>query len=117
GLRLVGNDQVDVEVDGVAESLAPQAGAVGIIEGDEAGLRLAVLAVTVLALEGRGETQIFKCRSFDYAPCGRFAQDDRRALFSAADDFVQDLAGFAVADLRSVDDAGAVFGGDGDAVD
>ncbi len=55
GFRLIGNDEVEVEVDGVAESLAAGAGAVGIVEGEEARLGLAVLAVAGGALKGSGK--------------------------------------------------------------
>ena len=45
GLGAVGDDEVGVEVDGVAEALAARARAVWIVEGEEAGLGLAVGAV------------------------------------------------------------------------
>src|SRR5207302_7527732 len=54
GLRFVGDDEVGVEVDGVAEALAAGAGAVGVVEGEEAGLGLAVGAVAGGAFEGCG---------------------------------------------------------------
>ena len=55
GLGFVGDDEVGVEVDGVAEALAAGAGAVGVVEGEEAGFGLAVGAVAGGALEGGGE--------------------------------------------------------------
>ena len=58
GLGAVGDDEVGVEVDGVAEALAAGAGAVGIVEGEEAGLGLAVGAVAGGALEGGGEAEV-----------------------------------------------------------
>ncbi len=57
GPGAVGDDEVGVEVDGVAEALAARAGAVGIVEGEEAGLGLAVGAVAGGALEGGGEAE------------------------------------------------------------
>ena len=54
GLRFVGDDEVGVEVDGVAEALAAGAGAEGVVEGEEARLGLAVGAVAGGALEGGG---------------------------------------------------------------
>ena len=36
-LSLVGNDQIEIEVEGVAESLATRAGAVGIVEEKSLG--------------------------------------------------------------------------------
>src|SRR6185437_12031263 len=41
-LRFVGNDEVEVEVDGVAKALAARAGSVGVVEGEQARLRLAI---------------------------------------------------------------------------
>ncbi len=60
GLRAVGDDEVGVEVDGVAEALAAGAGAVGIVEGEEARLGLAVGAVAGGALEGGGEAEVLR---------------------------------------------------------
>ncbi len=101
GLRLVGNDEVEVEVDGVAEALAARACAEGIVEGEEARLGLAIDAMAGLALEGGGEAEAF-------AVCD---------IRIARDDFIQYFARFAVADFCRVDDAGAVVGADDDAVD
>ena len=50
-LGFVRNDQIEIEVDGVAETLAARAGAVRIVEGKQARLRLLVAHVAVLALE------------------------------------------------------------------
>ncbi len=50
-LAAVGNHQVDVEIDGVAESLAARAGAVRIVERKQARLRLLVHQAAGLALE------------------------------------------------------------------
>ena len=58
GLGAVGDDEVGVEVDGVAEALAAGAGSVGIVEGEEARLGLAVGAVAGGALEGGGEAEV-----------------------------------------------------------
>ena len=71
GAGAVGEDEVGVEVDGVAEALATRAGAVGIVEGEETGLRLAVGAMAGGALECGGEAEMlrrclrFQRRSFD----------------------------------------------------
>ena len=59
-LRAVGDDEVGVEVDGVAEALAARAGAVGIVEGEEARLGLAVGAMAGGALEGGGEAEALR---------------------------------------------------------
>ncbi len=55
GAAAVGKDEVGVEVDGVAEALAARAGSVGIVEGEETRLRLAVGAMAGGALECGGE--------------------------------------------------------------
>ncbi len=95
--RLVRDDQVHVEVDGVAEALAARAGAVGAVEREQARLGLVEAQVAALALEALREAE------------ARRLALRRRGL----DD---DLAGFAVAGLDSVHDAGARVGGDADAV-
>ena len=60
GFGFVGDDEVGVEVDGVAEALAARAGAVGVVEGEEAGFGLAVGAVAGGALEGGGEAEVLR---------------------------------------------------------
>ena len=55
-LLLVRNDQVQVEIDGVAEALAALAGSVRIVEREQPGLGLAVDAMAELTLEGLRET-------------------------------------------------------------
>ena len=62
GAGAVGKDEVWVEVDGVAEALAARAGAVGIVEGEETRLRLAVGAMAGGALEGGGKPQMLRLR-------------------------------------------------------
>ena len=57
GLGFIGNDEVEIEVDGVAKALAARACAKGIVEGEEARLGLAVDAMAGFALEGGGEAQ------------------------------------------------------------
>ena len=51
GFDSVGDDEVEVEVDGVAEALATGTCAEGIVEAEEARLRLAARTMTALALE------------------------------------------------------------------
>src|SRR5271170_6919172 len=75
-LRLVGDDEVEVEVDSVAEALATRAGAEGVVEGEEARFGLAVDTMAGLALEGCGEAQTFAFCDFRVA----------------WDDFVEDFA-------------------------
>src|SRR5271157_4875770 len=58
--RLVRNDQVHVEVDGVAEALAARAGAVGAVEREQARLGLVEAQVAALALEALGEAEVLR---------------------------------------------------------
>ena len=51
GFAAIGDDEIQIEVDGVAESLAARAGAVGIVEGEEARLGLLVDGAAVFAFE------------------------------------------------------------------
>jgi hypothetical protein len=61
-LLLIGNDQVEIEVDGVAEALAALAGAIRVVEREQPGLGLAVDAVAEFAFKGLGEAQPFGFR-------------------------------------------------------
>ena len=99
GLRFVGNHQVEIEVDGVAEALAARTGAVRIVEGEQARLGLLVAQVAVLAFEALGKTQPL------------------RRLVVARGGLENDFAGFAIADLDGVHDAGAGVGSNHQAVD
>ena len=56
-LRLVGDHQVQIEVDGVAEALAARAGAVRVVEREQARLGLFVAKIAALALEALREAQ------------------------------------------------------------
>ena len=98
GLRLVGNHQVEIEVDGVAETLAARAGAVGIVEGEQARLGLLVAQVAVLALEALRKAEAL------------------RGLAVARSGLEDDFAGLAIADLDGVHDAGAGVGRNDQAV-
>ena len=79
--RFVGNDQVEIEVDGVAESLAARASAVRIVEREQPRLGLLVAHVAGLAFEALGETQAL------------------RWLVVARGRLEDDLAGLAIADF------------------
>ncbi len=95
----VGNNEVEIEIDGVAETLAARAGAVRIVEGKQARLGLFVAAAVVLAFEALGKTQTL----------GWFAV--------ARHGVENNFAGLAIADLDGIDDAGALIGGDDEAID
>ncbi len=100
GLRAVGDDEVGIEVDGVAEALAAGAGSVGVVEGEEAGFGLAVGSVAGSAFEGGGKAEVLGCG------------------FGVAGDGVElDFTGLAVTGLDGVYDSCAGVGGDGEAVD
>ena len=89
-LRLVGNHQVEIEVDGVAESLAARAGAVRIVEREQAAARAP--------------------RSACCSACTRSAaKSSRRCEGSLVtrNRLEDDFAGLAIADLDGVHDAGA----------
>ena len=99
-LRLIGKDEVGIEVDGIAEALAAWAGAVGVVEGEESRFRFAVGAMAGGALKCYGETEL----------CGLFVLVARHRE-------ELDFAGFAVTGLDGVDDAGAKFRIDCETVD
>ncbi len=89
GLRLVRYDQVKIEVDGVAEALAPRAGAVRVVERKQAGFGFLVAQMASFALETLGETE------------------PSRRLTVTRGGLKDDLAGLAIADFDGVHDAGA----------
>ena len=88
-LRWIRYHQVQIEVDGVAETLAPRTGAIGIVEGKEPRLRFFVTKIAMLALKTVGEARAL------------------RRLVVARNGFKDDLSGLAVANLDGIDDAGA----------
>ena len=97
----IGDDEVEVEVDGVAEALAARACAVGIVEGEEARLGLLVDGAVVLALEAVVEDQAL-----------------RRIARGIGKKFEDGFAvAFAVADLDGIDEARARLGIDGEPID
>src|SRR5436305_1398217 len=57
GLQLVRDYKVQIEVDGIAKSLALRTRTVGIIEGEEPWLGLFVFQMAVLALKPLGEAK------------------------------------------------------------
>ena len=59
-LRLVGNHQVEIEINGVAEALAARAGAVGIVEGEQPRLGLLVAQIAVLAFKALGKAELLR---------------------------------------------------------
>ena len=114
GFGFVWDDEVGIEIDGVAEALAARAGAVGVVEAEEAGFGVAVGAVAGGALEGCGEAEGFW---WQVRRSLRFGRDD--ILFGvglAGEGAKDDFSGFAVAGFDGVYEAGAVVVGDGEAV-
>ena len=88
-LRFVGNDQVEIEVDGVAKTLAARAGAVRIVERKQARFGLLVAQVAMFALEALRETRSL------------------RRLVVVRGSLEDDLAGLAIADFDGIYNAGA----------
>ena len=99
--RLVGDNEVEIEIDGVAEPLTAWAGAVGIIEREQARLGFVVSTAVVFAFEALGEAKALELFIFVVAGSG----------------FEDDFSCFAVADFYGVDDSRAGVGGNGDAID
>ena len=58
GLGAVGDDAVEVEVNGVAEALAARAGAIGTVEAEQARLRLGVGGAAAAAFETLAEAPL-----------------------------------------------------------
>ncbi len=101
GFAAIGDDQVDIEVDGIAEALAARAGAVRIIEGEQARLGLLIGEAALLALEAIAEDDAL---GFGMRLRGRKFEDG----FALA---------FAIADLHGVGQARADVGRDDQAID
>ena len=100
GEVFVGNNEIQVEVHGVAETLAAWAGAEGIIEAEQARLWFAAGPVAALALVCAGE-----------------AKAATVSLFVTWRFFKNNFAGLAIRNLDGIDDAGTVLGAHGDAVE
>ena len=101
GLAAIGNDQVEVEVDGIAEALAARAGAVRIVERKQARLGLLIDEAALLALEAIAEDDAL---GFRMRLRGRKFEDG----FALA---------VAIADFHGVGQTRADFGGDDQAID
>ena len=88
-LRFVGNHQVEIEIDGVAKTLAARTCAIRIIEGKQARLRFFVAQIALLALKALGKPQLL------------------RRLIVTWGGLKDDLTGFAIADFDGIHDTGA----------
>jgi len=94
GAGAVGDDEVGIEVDGVAEALAARAGAERIIEREEAGLRFLVERAVIFAFEALVESEAL-----------------RRIAGRVGDKFQHGLAAsFAITDLDGIHETRAGFG-------
>src|SRR5512142_440124 len=93
-LGLVRDDQVHVEVDGIAEPLATRTGAIRVVERKQPRFRLLVSDVAALALEALG-----------VSPALRLSRIGGRGLEHY-------FAGLAVAGLDGVNQAGTNVGSD-----
>ena len=67
-LAFVGNDEVEIEINGVAKALAARTGAIRIVERKQPRLRLFVAAAIVLALEALRKTQPLRSFARAIAP-------------------------------------------------
>ena len=99
-LAAVGNHQIDIEIDGIAEALAARAGPVGIVERKQARFGLLIHGAARLALESLVEDHAFRGSA-------------RRLGHKFEDRFP---ASFAIADLDRIDQPRAHFGTDREAV-
>ena len=97
----VGYDEVEIEIDGVAEALAARASAIGIVEGKEPRLGLLVERAVVFALEALIEGEALGGRAGGIG--GKFEDGFAAAL--------------AVADFNGIDEARARLRVGGKAVD
>ena len=120
GEGFVGDDEVDVEIDGVAEALTAGTCAEWVVEAEEAGFGFFGGEVAEAAFVGGGEAvewaggvRRWRSRSFAALRMTNFFW----GWGGAGDFFEDDFAGFAVGDFDGVHDAGAVFWRDYDAVD
>ena len=100
GLAGVGDDEIQIEIDGISETLAARARSVRIVKGEKAGLRLLVKRAIILAFESLVEGE----------PLGGISGGVRH-------EFENGLAlPFAVTDFDGVDETRARFRTDGEAI-
>ena len=88
GQGFVRNHEIQIEVNGVSESLTPRAGAVWVVEREQSRFRFLVANIADFAFEALGETQLFGSLSF------------------ARSGFEDDFTGLAITDLNRIHDAG-----------
>src|SRR6202035_2614670 len=82
GLAAIGDDQIDIEVDGVAKSLATRARAVGIVEGKQARLGLLIGEGAIFAFKAIAKDDAFgRCAGFG----GRKFEDGFALAIAIAD--------------------------------
>ena len=103
--RGVGDDQVGVEINGVAEAVAARAGSVGAVEGEQARLRLGVGDAAALALELLVEGEPLWPRALL-----------RARIRCGVGELHHGLAAFAVTDLQAVNQPLPRFRRDGEPV-
>ena len=95
----VWNDEVEIEIDGIAKALAARTRAIRIVERKQARLGLVVAAAIVLALKTLRETQ----------PLRSLARG--RALCISRRGFKNNLARLPISNLNCVDDSGTLVRG------
>ena len=89
---LVGNDEIHVEIDGVAESLAARTGAERVVEAEQPRFGFAAGTMATRTLVGRGESKTRTLRGF-------FTRNH----------FENHFAAFAIGDFSGIDDARAIL--------
>src|SRR5262249_46585945 len=96
-LRFVGDDEVEIEINGVAKSLAARTCAIGIVEREQTRFRFLITQVAGFAFEALRKAQT------------------RRLLFTRGG-LENDLSRFTIGALDGVHDARASVGGDGNTI-
>src|SRR5438270_1579459 len=94
----VGDDKVQIKINGVAKALAARAGAVRIVEGKQPRLRLFIPDVATLALEFLREAPLLRLLAFAWGA------------------FEYSFSGFAITGFYSVHDARPLIGANHNAV-
>jgi hypothetical protein len=101
---LVGNHQVDVHLDEIAEAVTLGTGPEGVVEGEQSRLRLDELCLAARALEALGEVSAGPTRDLHQGPSAALAEGDLEGVHQAAARALADLD--AVHDDRGVSLAG-----------
>src|SRR5580658_8344950 len=99
---LVGNHQVEIEIDGIAKALASRASSIRIVKRKQAWLGLVVTAEVGLAFEALRKPKSLRGVGLVFVAPRR--------------DFENNFARFAIADFDCIHNARALIGGDDQAI-